>query len=204
MRLGELCLKSLNGIDMAVTLSPQDVSVDNITNPQLLKIHLKVSKTDPFQEDADIHSSNEGWFTYVPCRQLIYITHLNYCWCIYCYAIFIIIFGTIFCPIWVNADHHYASLHQLYWQWSWHCSMFCNLFMPKIWETKRHDTKGACVCACVRARSRTYNLSILPICNNPRTTFKNTSPYTHLHTEHTHIKQKESKVFDCGHIYPLQ
>jgi len=53
LRSGELCTSSANGFDMAVTLSPQDIAVDNITNPQLLRITLKVSKTDPFWEGVD-------------------------------------------------------------------------------------------------------------------------------------------------------
>jgi len=40
---------------MAVTLSPQDVSVDSLDNLQLVKIRLKASKTDPFCEGVEVY-----------------------------------------------------------------------------------------------------------------------------------------------------
>ena len=55
MRSGELCAQKVSGYDMAVTLSPLDVSVDNVYDPQSLKIKLKSSKTDPFREGCEIH-----------------------------------------------------------------------------------------------------------------------------------------------------
>ena len=39
---------------VGTALSPQDITVDSIHNPQLFKIHLKTSKTDPFREGSDI------------------------------------------------------------------------------------------------------------------------------------------------------
>jgi len=54
-RLGELCASATSGFDMAVTLSPQDVSVDNLGNFQLVKVRLKASKTDPFREGLEVY-----------------------------------------------------------------------------------------------------------------------------------------------------
>ena len=54
-RLGELCASATSGFDMAVTLSPQDVSVDNLGNFQLVKVRLKASKTDPFHEGVEVY-----------------------------------------------------------------------------------------------------------------------------------------------------
>ena len=36
-------------------LTFQDVAIDTMTNPQIIRITLKTSKTDPFREGADIH-----------------------------------------------------------------------------------------------------------------------------------------------------
>jgi len=52
---GELCASATSGFNMAVTLSPQDVSIDNLGNPQLVKVRLKASKTDPFSESVEVY-----------------------------------------------------------------------------------------------------------------------------------------------------
>jgi len=52
---GELCVSATSGFEMAVTLSPQDVSVDNLGNPQLVKVQLKASKTDPFHGGVEVY-----------------------------------------------------------------------------------------------------------------------------------------------------
>ena len=40
---------------MGAHLSFQNVLVDNIAQPQALKVHLKASKTNPFKKGLDIH-----------------------------------------------------------------------------------------------------------------------------------------------------
>ena len=60
MRLGELCSHSFKDFDPATVLSVNDVSVDDLSNPQLLRIHLKVSKTDPHQAGVDIFLARTG------------------------------------------------------------------------------------------------------------------------------------------------
>ena len=54
MRSGELCCTSSRTFDQSRDLTPHHISVDNATNPQTLKVHLKCSKTDPFKEETDI------------------------------------------------------------------------------------------------------------------------------------------------------
>lgn len=48
MRVGELCTHDNQSFDATSGLLADDISVDNITDPNLIRIHLKVSKTDQF------------------------------------------------------------------------------------------------------------------------------------------------------------
>lgn len=54
MRAGEITVPSDNGFDEGAHLSPNDISVDSIRDPQVLKVHIKASKTDPFRKGMDI------------------------------------------------------------------------------------------------------------------------------------------------------
>ena len=54
MRSGEIGANSESDFDPTRNLTMQDVAIDNLTNPQILKIRLKCSKTDPFREGSDI------------------------------------------------------------------------------------------------------------------------------------------------------
>ena len=54
MRSGEIGANSESDFDPTCNLTTQDVAIDNLTNPQILKIRLKCSKTDPFREGSDI------------------------------------------------------------------------------------------------------------------------------------------------------
>ena len=54
LRSGEVTVSSDSAFDPAAHLTFDDVKVDNITNPTLLKIRLKASKTDPFRNGIDI------------------------------------------------------------------------------------------------------------------------------------------------------
>ena len=51
---GEICCAGGGSFNQTRDLTPQDVTVDCITNPQMLRVHLKHSKTDPFREGTDI------------------------------------------------------------------------------------------------------------------------------------------------------
>ena len=48
LRSGEVVVPSDRGFDPTVHLTFADVRVDCQVNPQLLEVHLKASKTDPF------------------------------------------------------------------------------------------------------------------------------------------------------------
>ena len=54
MHSGEIGAYSESDFDPTRNLNTQDVAVDNLVNPQILKLRLKCSKTDPFREGADI------------------------------------------------------------------------------------------------------------------------------------------------------
>ncbi len=53
-RAGEITIPSDSAFDSTRHLSFADVSVDNLTTPSMLKIHLKCSKTDPFGKGVDV------------------------------------------------------------------------------------------------------------------------------------------------------
>ena len=52
MRAGKFTVKSTQEVDQETCLSVQDVAVD--TNPFMVRVHLKQSKTDPFSHGVDI------------------------------------------------------------------------------------------------------------------------------------------------------
>ena len=54
LRSGELTVPSEGGYIEGAHLSFQDISVDSLTNPQVLQVHLKASKTDPFRIGVDV------------------------------------------------------------------------------------------------------------------------------------------------------
>ena len=53
-RSGEITLSTVDGYDKGTHLNCDDISVYSITNPQMLKIRLKSSKTDPFRTGIDV------------------------------------------------------------------------------------------------------------------------------------------------------
>ena len=54
LRAGELTVPSESTFDRTVHLCFSDVSVDCIHNPQVVKLRLKASKTDPFRKGVDV------------------------------------------------------------------------------------------------------------------------------------------------------
>lgn len=60
MRAGELTVPSDNSFDESCHLSFRDVAVDSLTNPKILKVRLKTSKTDPFRVGVDIFVGRTG------------------------------------------------------------------------------------------------------------------------------------------------
>ncbi len=54
MRSGEITVPSDGSFDCKAHMTYEDVSVDNVTNPQKVKVRLKASKTDPFRKGVDI------------------------------------------------------------------------------------------------------------------------------------------------------
>ena len=54
LRSGEVTVPSDAAFDPATHLTFNDISIDDSTNPTLLKLHLKASKSDPFRKGVDI------------------------------------------------------------------------------------------------------------------------------------------------------
>ena len=50
LRSGELCCQN-SSFDSTSDLAVNNMTLDSITNPQVIRIHLKASKTDPFREE---------------------------------------------------------------------------------------------------------------------------------------------------------
>ncbi len=54
MRSGEMTIPSESAFDPSSHLCFNDVSVDNIADPRVVKVRLKASKTDPFRQGVEI------------------------------------------------------------------------------------------------------------------------------------------------------
>ena len=52
---GQETLPTLDGYDKGAHLSSEEISVDSVTNPRILKIRMKSSKTDPFRTGIDVY-----------------------------------------------------------------------------------------------------------------------------------------------------
>ena len=48
LRSGEVTVPSDSAFDVGMHMTYEDVSVDSVCNPQVLKVRLKTSKTGPF------------------------------------------------------------------------------------------------------------------------------------------------------------
>ena len=55
LRSGEITIPSLHSYDPSVHLNYKDISVDDPSNPSIIKVHIKASKTDPFRKGVDIY-----------------------------------------------------------------------------------------------------------------------------------------------------
>ena len=55
LRVSEFTVPTQHDYDASTHLSLSDISVDNRNNPQLIKVHIKQSKTDPFRQGTDIY-----------------------------------------------------------------------------------------------------------------------------------------------------
>ena len=55
MRAGEFTLRSTKEFDASSSLGPQDISVDQHSNPSMICVHIKQSKTDPFRHGVNIY-----------------------------------------------------------------------------------------------------------------------------------------------------
>lgn len=60
MRSGEITIPSAQAYDVGAHLAFSDVAVDSTSNPSILRIHLKASKTDPFRTGIDIYVGKTG------------------------------------------------------------------------------------------------------------------------------------------------
>ena len=54
LRSGELCIATGEAFDEYRNLTLQDIVIDSMSNPWMLKVHIKCSKTDPFRVGSDI------------------------------------------------------------------------------------------------------------------------------------------------------
>ena len=54
LRSRELCIGTGEAFDEHRDLIPQDIAIDNMSNPRMMKVHIKCSKTDPFRVGSDI------------------------------------------------------------------------------------------------------------------------------------------------------
>ena len=55
LRADEFTVPSRAAYDLSVYLSVEDVAIDSRAAPSIIRLRLKQSKTDPFQQDVDIH-----------------------------------------------------------------------------------------------------------------------------------------------------
>ena len=53
-RAGELTLPSEDSYDPQIHLNYTDIAIDNFSNPTIMKVHLKESKTDPGRKGVDV------------------------------------------------------------------------------------------------------------------------------------------------------
>ena len=60
MRSGELTIPSAKSYDAGAHLSFQDVTVDCVHNPRILRVNLKTSKTDPFRVGINVYVGTTG------------------------------------------------------------------------------------------------------------------------------------------------
>jgi len=60
LRSGEISVPSDNCYDPGAHLSLTDVAVDNLSDPSVLQVRIKASKTDPFRKGVDIFLGRTG------------------------------------------------------------------------------------------------------------------------------------------------
>lgn len=60
LRAGEMTVPGDKEFDAAVHLSFKDIAVDDPKNPQMVKVRIKQSKTDPFRKGLDIYLGKTG------------------------------------------------------------------------------------------------------------------------------------------------
>ena len=60
LRAGEITIPSDKGYDPTAHLSFFDIAVDNMANPSIMQVHIKTSKTDPFQKGVSIYVGRTG------------------------------------------------------------------------------------------------------------------------------------------------
>ena len=54
LRAGEFTIQAGERFDPSTHLTPQDIEVDDLANPSMLKIRIKMSKTDQWREGVDL------------------------------------------------------------------------------------------------------------------------------------------------------
>ena len=60
LRAGEMTVPSDGAYNASVHLSVQDIAVDDSSNPSIIRIQLKQSKTDPFRKGVDLYVGKTG------------------------------------------------------------------------------------------------------------------------------------------------
>ena len=61
LRSSEITVPSDSTYDKAVHLNMEDLAVDNVANPSVIKVTIKASKTDQFRGSQHLHWSNSQW-----------------------------------------------------------------------------------------------------------------------------------------------
>lgn len=60
LRSGEVTVESLKGYDKECHLSVGDVALDSLTDPKVVQVRIKASKTDPFRKGVTIYLGSTG------------------------------------------------------------------------------------------------------------------------------------------------
>ena len=60
LRAGEITVPSEKAYDSGEHLNVSDISVDSITNPTIMKVKIKASKTDPFRQGVELFIGKTG------------------------------------------------------------------------------------------------------------------------------------------------
>jgi len=73
-RSGEITIPSLTSFDTSKHLAWGDIAVDNLDDPQTIKVHLKKSKTDQLGKGVDVYIGKTGCFLCPVAAMMYYLS----------------------------------------------------------------------------------------------------------------------------------